>query len=470
MGKILLQRYEVLRVLGAGGAGKVYLALDMHLDRLVAVKESRENLSLTEMELLKDLEHPGLPAVYDYFEEEGNAFLIMEYVEGMSLRQYLNQHKRVSEGQAVKWALDLCRILKYLHDRHPAVIYRDLKPENIIIRQNGGLKLIDLGGAVRYACGGESLEICAGTAGYCPLEQWKGMRADVSWDIYSLGVVFHEMLTGHHPAKPPYGRFLLSEYDRSLTKTLEKVILCCTQKGKAAKYQSVGQVEEALLKYRKRSLPAKLWQSFGKLFMTVSIYKMTASLCIPLLKGIPEERFPFPWLYKPLFFLILTLLLYLLFFRLKFKKSCLCRQEKNIWLTQKQFSGLFSVFLSIEITVFLGRILYPEAAYHEMAAPNRAVLLYETGTDGISAPFTSMPVALAGEKAEQLWVEMRDDSGRKLLLKDDAVYITSDCVRFELPTKRLPEDEISLQMVAVGEQGEVYNSRIFHIKAEEDLN
>lgn len=440
MEKILLQRYEVLSKLGAGGAGKVYLALDKHLGRLAAVKESVENLSLTEMELLKDMEHPGLPVVYDYFEEEGSTFLVMEYVEGMTLRQYLNQHKRVGERQAVKWAVDLCRILQYLHDRHPAVIYRDLKPENIIIRQNGELKLIDLGGAVRYACGREREELCAGTVGYCPSEQWKGGRADVSWDIYSLGVVLHEMLTGHHPGKPPYNNFSLSEYDRSLTGTLEKIIEYCIRKRKGLKYQSMGQVEEALLKYRKRSLPARLWPSLGKLLMTVCICKMAVYLYLPLLRGIPEDEFPFPFLCKPLVFFVLTLFLHFIFFGMKLKKKCLYRQEKNIWLTQKQFSGLISIFLSIGIALF------------------------------ISAPFRPTATVFAEKKAEQLWVEMRDAYGRKLLLKNDAVYITSDCVRFELPARQLPKEEISLQMVAVGEQGEVYSSRIFRIKAEEDLN
>ena len=334
----------------------------------------------------------------------------------------------------------MCRILQYLHDRHPAVIYRDLKPENIIIRQNGELKLIDLGGAVRYACGREREELCAGTVGYCPLEQWKGGRADVSWDIYSLGVVLHEMLTGHHPGKPPYNNFSLSEYDRSLTRTLEKIIEYCIRKRKVLKYQSMNQVEEALLKYRKRSLSARLWQGLGKLLMTVCVCKMAVCLYLPLLRGIPENEFPFPFLCKPLAFFVLTLFLYFIFFGMKLKKRCLYRQEKNIWLTQKQFSGLISIFLSIGIALF------------------------------ISAPFRLTATAFAEKKAEKLWVEMRDAYGRKLLLKNDAVYITSDCVRFELPARRLPNEEISLQMVAVGEQGEVYNSRIFRIKAEEDLN
>ena len=155
MGRILIQKYELIRLLGEGGSGKVFLAMDVHLDRLVAVKESCESVFLEEMKILKELDHTGLPIIFDYFMEQGKAFLVMEYIEGITLRQFLLKHKKVEEGQAVKWMLELCHIVQYLHDRHPAVIYRDLKPENIMIRQDGTLKLIDLGGAVRFACGRE---------------------------------------------------------------------------------------------------------------------------------------------------------------------------------------------------------------------------------------------------------------------------------------------------------------------------
>ena len=86
MGRVLIRKYEVLRPLGAGGAGKVYLAWDRHLSRLVVVKESREEFLLPETELLRELRHPGLPQIYDCFREEESSYLVMEYIEGMSLR------------------------------------------------------------------------------------------------------------------------------------------------------------------------------------------------------------------------------------------------------------------------------------------------------------------------------------------------------------------------------------------------
>lgn len=441
MERILFYKYELIRQIGSGGAGRVYLAYDRHLKRLAAVKESRQDMSLTEMEFLRELEHPGLPVVYDYFEEQGSAFLVLEYIEGMTLRQYLDRHKRVKERQAVKWAVDLCRILKYLHGRHPAIIYRDLKPENIMVRQDGELKLIDLGGAIRYACGRKCEDMCAGTIGYCPREQWKETRGDVTWDIYALGAVLHEMLTGDPPTRPPYERHPLSEYDKSLTGALNKIIWRCTGEKGADRYQSVEQVEKALLDYRKRNLPQKIWGVIKRMIITAFASGTTVSFILPLLRGIPEDQFPFPYLKKPLFFLLVTSFLYLIFFKLKSKRNFLQRQEKNIWLTQKQFSGLLSFFL------FLG-----------------------AGILNIGIFGMTVPVVHAGDEAQQLWVEMRDEDGRKLLLKNDAVYITDDCVRFELPAERLPEEELSLQMIAVSENGTIYSSRIFLIRAQEDLN
>lgn len=441
MGRVLIQKYELIRLLGRGGAGNVFLALDVHLDRLVAVKEICGGASSEEVKLLKELEHTGLPVIFDYFTEQGKAFLVMEYIEGMTLRQFLLKHKRVKEAQAVKWMLELCHIFQYLHDRHPAVIYRDLKPENIMIKQDGTLKLIDLGGAVRFACGRETPDLCVGTAGYCPKEQWKNPRGDTSWDIYAMGMVFYEMLTGEHPAKPPYTRLALAAHDKSIAGTLEKIIRSCTSEKKTEGYQSVVQLEKALLGYRKMSLPLQFWQAVKKMILLVGIFAASAYLILPLLFGISENQIPFPYLKKPFFFLLFTFIFHRIFCHPSPKNNHLRRQEKNIWLTRKNFSGLISLLIFCCLGTWMSVIL------------------------GMT-----FPAVYAGEDTGRLWVEMRDDYGRKMLLKDNAVYVTDNCVRFELPAQRLPDEKISLQMIAVGEGGDIYSSRIFHIRAQEDLN
>ncbi len=273
MKKILFHKYEVLRPLGQGGTGKVYLVRDMHLNRLAAVKESREDFLQSEVEILKKLDYPGLPGIYDCFKQGDNTFLVMEYIEGMTLRQYLNRHGKVAERQAVSWMTELCGILGYLHSRSPKVIYRDLKPENIMIRQDGRLKLIDLGTAVNDFGENGREGFCAGTAGYSPPEQWQETRGDVTWDIFGAGAVFHEMLTGVSPAKPPYQRRPLWEYDRSLSKSLNKIIQICTDREPSRRCQSVKEIETALLHYREPfSLNNRRWMLKKSLVAAAAAY------------------------------------------------------------------------------------------------------------------------------------------------------------------------------------------------------
>ncbi len=440
MGEILFYKYELLRLIGSGSTGRVYLAWDMHLERLVAVKESRADLPSKELELLKELEHPGLPGVYDCIRQEENIFLVMEYVEGMTLRQYLDRYGRVEEAQAVRWAMDLCGILAYLHGRCPAVVYRDLKPENIMVRPDGGLKLIDLGAAIHCAFGEEREGFCAGTVGYCPPEQWKEPRGNVAFDIYGLGAVLHEMLTGVNPTQPPYLRRPVGEYEVAYRGALEKIIETCTAKEPSDRFSSMEQLRDALGSYQELDMYKRIFQAL-KAFLVVCAAGVTAlSLFIPLARGVPRSQILFPFLLKPSVFLIITWLLYHVLFKypkVKYKRSSLRRQEKNIWLTEKKFRGLLSFLL----LVFGG--IWP-LAFSNMLLPS----------------------VYASEEPLKLWVEMRDEMGRKMLLKEGAVYVTDDRVRFELPADRLPAQELSMQLVAVGEDGNVYSSRIFLILAQ----
>lgn len=437
MSRVLFHKYEVLRTIGSGRTGTVYLVRDLNLNRLAAVKESTEEFLLAETELLKEVEHPGLPGIYDCFKEEGRTFLVMEYVEGMTLRKYLEKHGRVPERQAVKWAVDLCRILGYLHDRHPAVIYRDLKPENIMIRQDGRLKLIDLGGTLQTACGREKEVWCVGTPGYAPPEQWKQTQGDKSWDIYGLGAVLHEMLTGVHPVCNFYGRRPVGEYDKALCVSLDEIISRCTTENRKDAFSSIEQVEHALLDYPSERRKYLLMQRIKRSVLAFIGGYAACCFILPLLRGIPENQFPFPYLIKPLMVMILFILFSLFFSKFTRKRQFLRKQEKTVWLTEKKISGLFVSLL--------------------------AVFALASGT---CRERISSGTAYAKEEDQALWVEMRDTCERKLLLKYDAVYITNDKVRFELPAERLPTQELSVQIVAVGEDGEQYRSRIFHIKAD----
>ena len=166
MKQILCNKYEVQKTIAEGGMGVVYLVKDLHLDKPAAVKVSKNAKSeserayiLKEVEVLKKLSHPSLPAVIDFFQEGENICLVMEYIEGITLKEHLARSGRVQLHQAVRWAVELTRTLGYLHSRNPPVIYRDLKPANIMIQADGTIRLVDFGAAFAGAYGQEGEQL-----------------------------------------------------------------------------------------------------------------------------------------------------------------------------------------------------------------------------------------------------------------------------------------------------------------------
>jgi len=399
-----------------------------------------------EGELLKELDHPGLPQIYDLFKEQGKTYLVMEYVEGITLRRYLLSNGRVPCKQAVSWTVELCQVLSYLHEGGRELIYRDLKPENIMIKPDGSLKLIDLGGVLGSTYGERREHDLAGTPGYCPPEQWKECRSDKTWDIYALGAVLHEMVTGVSPGQCAGLRLPIRVYDKSLPKELERVIEICTHEKRENRFQNMEQLKAALLDDGKKEKRRKLLWRIKGLPVWILLCLAAVTFCYPLLMGVPEYEIPFPFLRAPLLFLGAAAVFKLLIYGKKGNRI-LRKQEKSIRLTEKKFLGLYGM-----VFFLLGSV------WGEMFCWANA------GTDGDWSRKGS--IVYAGEKEERLWVEMRDDLGRKLLLKDGAVYMPQECVRFELPAGRLPEGVLSLQMVAEGQEGSLYVSRVFLIEGQ----
>jgi hypothetical protein len=207
IGETFAWRYRILEILGQGGMGTVYKALDTRLQRLVALKvlqfapdaESKQRF-LTEAEALARLSHPNIPQVYDFGDADGLLYLAVEYVEGRSLRQIMPEGKPLNPDYP-DYAAEIIRhvgtALSYAHQR--GVIHRDVKPSNILI-SNGRVLLTDFGlaiapGASTLTAGGT----IAGTPAYMSPEQAMGKPVDARSDIFSLGVVFYELLAGRKP-------------------------------------------------------------------------------------------------------------------------------------------------------------------------------------------------------------------------------------------------------------------------------
>ncbi|MFL5761673.1 MAG: PQQ-binding-like beta-propeller repeat protein [Thermomicrobiales bacterium] len=264
---VLQQRYRIIEVLGVGGMSTVYKARDLRftsVDRLCAIKEMFNvtddervrSLRLInfqrEAALLATLTHSAIPRIYDYFEQQGTVYLVLELIQGHDLESLLSQRgEAFSEDAVVGWALDLCSVLIYLHSQQPEpVIFRDLKPSNIMIRSDSALMLVDFGIARAFAPQQKGTMI--GTEGYAPPEQYRGI-ADARGDIYALGATLHHLSTASDPrgetpftfAQRPPRRF-----NGTLSAEFEHIVLKCVQYSADDRYGSVQELRDTLLELR----------------------------------------------------------------------------------------------------------------------------------------------------------------------------------------------------------------------------
>ena len=218
-GTILNARYEIVRKIGGGGMGAVYLANDRNLGGVLrAVKEMVQSYIEEEQQekaindfkresmLLTSLEHPCIPTIYDYFfdEKEGRFYLVMKYISGGDLTGRLRSapEGKLDEKSVVEWGIQIADVLDYLHNRNPPIVYRDLKPANVMIDVNSGrVMLIDFGIA-RWVNKEEKGVTAVGTMGYAPPELFSG-NVETRSDIYSLGSTMFHLLTGADPQSNP---------------------------------------------------------------------------------------------------------------------------------------------------------------------------------------------------------------------------------------------------------------------------
>ena len=216
---LLKQRYRILDVVGKGGMGAVYRAEDTQLgNRKVAIKEmSQSGLSpqaiidaaeafKREAHILAGLQHPNLPNIYDHFFETGRWYLVMSFIPGETLGEYLNKAsgRKLPVEEALQIGVQLCTVLHYLHSQQPPIIFRDLKPFNIMRTFDGHLYLIDFGIARHFKPGQAKDTAAYGSMGYSAPEQYGKAQTTPRSDIYSLGALLHLMLSGLDPSVTPF--------------------------------------------------------------------------------------------------------------------------------------------------------------------------------------------------------------------------------------------------------------------------
>lgn len=227
-GQILDKKYEIIRVLGRGGMGTVYLCKNNRLGNLWAVKEVNSQWKdqvdfLTEPNILKNLSHTGIVRITDIFYEYDNLYIVEDYIEGKTLKEYVDTNGPLSSELVEDISLQLCSILDYLHSFNPPIIYRDLKPSNIMITPNNKALLIDFGIARIYKESQEGDTMILGSKGYIAPEQFENIQSNIQTDIYSLGVTMFFMLTGKSASQATELMFN-ENYPEHAPKNLVKVI------------------------------------------------------------------------------------------------------------------------------------------------------------------------------------------------------------------------------------------------------
>jgi serine/threonine protein kinase len=268
VGKLLGGRYSIVKLIGEGGFGAVYQANDERFQatRVVAIKEmSDAYLSASEREkaledfrreanLLVQVNHPNLPQVSDFFEEGTKAYLVMEFIEGKTLEQALDDaHGPLDEALVMGWAVQLCSVLHYLHNRQPPIIFRDMKPSNVMVTRDNQLKLIDFGIARIFKTSATKDTTLLGSQGYAPLEQYGRGQSDTRSDIYALGATLYHLLTGNVPPDAPSRRvnphvFLTPrQLNLRISQTTEDIVLMAIEQDPDERFQSAEAMQKAIL-------------------------------------------------------------------------------------------------------------------------------------------------------------------------------------------------------------------------------
>jgi eukaryotic-like serine/threonine-protein kinase len=275
-GTVLANRYEILKRIGGGGMGAVYMATDRNLGGAVrAVKEmvqafiegDRQEKAIEDFKreslLLSSLDHVSIPTIYDYFfdEIEHRFYLVMKYIPGgdLATRLRTSQEGRLDEEIVLDWAIQLTEVLEYLHGQSPSIVYRDLKPANVMVDgKSGRAMLIDFGIA-RWVQGQQTGVTAVGTMGYAPPELFSG-NVDPRSDIYSLGATLFHLLTGADPQANPLLIFDFKKNPRpkqintALSSEMDGIITRAVEYDAAHRFQTVSEMGRALRVLKEKKL------------------------------------------------------------------------------------------------------------------------------------------------------------------------------------------------------------------------
>jgi len=314
IGKIFAGRYRIIKQIGRGGMADVYLAKDLILDgEEVAVKVLRTNYQTDpiavarfqrEARAMADLDHPHIVRITDIGEEDGQQYLAMEYVAGLDLKRYIKEHHPLSNEEAVRIMGQILLAMRLAHAK--GIIHRDLKPQNILLTPDGTAKVTDFGIAVAFAeTSLTQTNSMLGSVHYLSPEQARGSKATIQSDIYAMGIIFFEMLTGHIPYDGDSAVTIALQHfqkplpsviaeNPSVPQSLENVVIKATAKKLTDRYQTVSEMYVDLLSslsYNRRNEPKLVFEDTSKVD-TKTLPKISQSTLTAIPKVQPKEESP----------------------------------------------------------------------------------------------------------------------------------------------------------------------------------
>lgn len=265
-GQKINDRYEVIKTIGEGGMANVYLARDVILDRNVAVKVLRGDLSTDEKFVRRfqrealsasSLSHPNIVEIYDVGEDDGNYYIVMEYIDGKNLKQLLKKRGNLTVSEVIDIMLQITSAMSVAHDS--LIIHRDLKPQNILIKEDGEIKITDFGIAMALnATHLTQTNSAMGSVHYFPPEQASGKGATLKSDVYSLGIMMFELLTGELPFRGDNAVEIALKHlkepipsvrsiNSNIPQSVENIIITATAKNAKNRYNNANEMHEDLL-------------------------------------------------------------------------------------------------------------------------------------------------------------------------------------------------------------------------------
>ena len=419
--EMICGRYRVEYLAGHGGFGSVYRGYDESMDRDVAIKVV-DGIGDHEADILKSLDHKGLPRLYDIYRENDRTYMVMEWIEGIDLERYITMRGAMSEKKASAIGMEILKILDYLHGLRPALVYQDLKPANIMLMPDGHVKLVDFGTALVMNYGDEVKNL-AGTVGYGAPEQ-RGIcgerYANIRSDIYAWGAVMYSCLSGRMLNKPPYTMEKLKVAAPGVSYGLAHVVGKATSRNSHERYENVREVMGAMKKGQYRDT---LYRSLFLTVMGLFVVPFLVAWYLAYRDGVfgaLESTFRDGYvpvsagsvrISRDIGYMFVTGGCMLLAFR-RCQKRRFIRVNRSVYLSARKYPGLW-----------MGALL--------------AGAVLGAGIGGSEVPVSYAEEIGSGDAV--LPVSIVDENGNRILLKYDASYNPEGDLRIDIDSDFLEE-------------------------------